>query len=161
MKSICLIFPFFIVLVSCKENTPLLEEEAVSVQQPVELITPEFLSGRWEAPESGGFTFDVWLYVEDGFISGQYCAMNEDVSRIDCGTEGDLDDCFIRGSFIPDKNSIEVTIKSCYALKEGKAVISRSGNYLIWHLAEPPGKYGQDHFAPEGATLKKVGNKVF
>ncbi len=119
------------------------------------VFDPDVISGRWEAEDADGFSFDLRFYVEDGFISGQYCAMNETATRIDCGEMGD-EECYVRGPWIRDGGSLILEVKSCYGHKTGEAEIHFEGEQLKWVLMVEPGKQGVDHFAPLEALLTKV-----
>lgn len=170
-----IIFLIFILL-SCQENKSSLHEKKVemskallvdstknpSVSSPTETkkprndsFDPDFFDGRWEAELDNGFSFDLKMYIEDGFISGQYCAINETATRIDCGEMG-VDDCYIRGPLTSDGGMQIVEIKSCYSGKTGKAQLQVVGEQIKWTIMIEPGKFGLDHFAPLEAVLHKV-----
>lgn len=144
-----------------KEEDPTQDEAEVEKinEEPntyMDPFDPDFITGKWVAEEQNGFSFDAWFYVEDGYVSGQYCAMNEDASRVDCGTQDEVDLCYLKSPYLVGKKILELEVVSCYAMKKGKATIEPHGDgNLKWTLTESPGKFGVDHFAPEEAIMYK------
>lgn len=134
------------------------EEEDKSPDHPVmDVFDPDFINGRWEAEDQNGYSFGTWFDSDQGIVIGQYCAMNHDASRIDCGTHEEIESCYLKSGPVKGKKMLELEIVSCYALKKGKATLTPQGDgHLIWRLVEPPGKFEVDHFAPEEALLRKV-----
>ncbi|WP_235294383.1 hypothetical protein [Portibacter lacus] len=143
-----------------KETTDAAEEFVAVMEEPntyMDPFDPDFISGKWEAEDQNGFSFGTWFYVEDGYVSGQYCAMNEDASRIDCGTQDEVNMCYLKSPYLVGKKILELEVVSCYAMKKGKATIEPYGDGQIkWKLTESPGTFGVDHFAPEEAILFKT-----
>jgi len=176
-RPMTILITCFLVAVSCKSNTietrvgdkeverpeltnevseaPKIEVEYEAAQTEVDPFDPDVINGRWEADEQNGFSFDLRFYVEDGFIKGQYCAINETATRIDCGEMGD-EACYVKGPLVRDGGAQIVEVKSCYSGKTGEAELYIVGDKLQWNLMVEPGKQGVDHFAPLEALLTKV-----
>ncbi len=118
---------------------------------------PDFITGRWGAEDFNGTSFETWFYVEDGFVSGQYCAINADASRIDCGTQDEVDFCYVKSPYLVGSKKLELEIVSCYSQKKGRASIEPYGDgAILWTITEAPGEYGLDYFAHESAVLRKL-----
>ena len=130
------------------------EEEPNTYMDPFD---PDFITGKWQAEDFNEVSFETWFYVEDGFVSGQYCAVNADASRIDCGTQDEVDMCYVKSPYLVGAKLLELEIVSCYSQKKGKATIEPYGDGQIrWRLTEPPGEFGVDHFAAADAILYKI-----
>lgn len=124
-------------------------------------ITPDFLTGAWLGDETVDHDFDIWFIVEDGHISGQYCGVTFDASKIDCKAEGDEIDCGILLPFTSDQSSLEFDLVSCHSLKKGRARVTRIGEELLWELIEAEGKYMHDHLMPPRSVLIKLADDPF
>lgn len=118
---------------------------------------PDFITGKWMSEDQNEISFDTWFHVTDGIVSGQYCAMNADASRIDCGTQDEAETCYLRSGPLKGDKVLELEVVSCYSLKKGKATIQPYGeDQILWKLIESPGEFGIDHFAPKEAVLYKT-----
>jgi hypothetical protein len=134
------------------------EEKIEAADQFVmDVFDPDYINGRWEAEDQNGYSFGAWFDTDEGTVIGQYCAMNHDASRIDCGTHEEVESCYLKSGPVKGKKILEIEVVSCYALKKGKATLSvQDDGNLVWRLVEPPGEFEVDHFAPEVALLRKV-----
>lgn len=132
-----------------------LDEEEKKVVMDV--FDPDFINGKWEAEDQNEISFNTWFDSQDGMLIGQYCAMNIDASRIDCGTQDEVESCYLKSGPVKGKKTLELEVVSCYALKKGKATLTPQGDgNIIWRLVEEPGQFGVDHFAPKEALLRKI-----
>lgn len=123
----------------------------------MDVFDPDYINGRWEAEDQNGYSFGAWFDSDEGSVLGQYCAMNHDASRIDCGTHEEVESCYLKSGPVKGKEILEIEVVSCYALKKGKATLTvQDDGHLIWRLVESPGVFKVDHFAPEVALLRKV-----
>lgn len=135
---------------------------SISCQAQEKIITADFLTGVWQPVVSDDIDFDVWFYVEDGYISGQYCAMTSNASRIDCKeAEDDELDCGIKHPFTPDQSSLEIDVVSCHSLKKGRVGVTRQDDKLVWELLEAEGRYMYDHLLPQRTVLTKIADDPF
>lgn len=156
------IFLFLCLLVSCKKSAPKTElapvysakTEASTSKIEMDLFDADFIIGRWESINSEEDGFDLWLNVENQELHGQYCAISEAATRIDCGEVED--DCWVKSPWPISGSRVELKIKSCYSGQMGIAFLEVLEDGLKWKLAVPPGKFGIDHFAPLETTLVKV-----
>lgn len=136
------------------EKLKLVDEEKTFV---IDVFDPDYINGRWEAEDQNGYSFGAWFDSDEGMVIGQYCAMNHDASRIDCGTHEEFESCYLKSGLVKGKKMLEIEVVSCYALKKGKASLTvQDDGHLIWRLIESPGVFEVDHFAPEVALLRKV-----
>ncbi len=124
-------------------------------------MDPDFLTGQWEGTGIEGFDFSFWIYVEDGYVSGQYCAINETASRIDCGEQDEVGECFIKGPLNMEGDTIHLEVISCYSRKTGKAILYPEGDNMMWEITEEPGVAGKDYFAPMKSEMIKTSIEVF
>ena len=142
------------------ENQAQLDPPKIEMEETemiMDVFDPDFINGRWEAEDQNGYSFGVWFDTDKGKVIGQYCAMNYDASRVDCGTHEEIESCYLRSGLVAGKEILELEVVSCYALKKGKATLEVQGDgNLIWRLTEEPGTFEVDHFAPKVALLRKV-----
>lgn len=142
---------------SSKENIDLKKKDDNEPNTYMDPFDPDFISGKWEAEDYNEISFSTWFYIEDGYVSGQYCAINSDASRIDCGTQDEVDMCYIKSPYLVGAKKLEVEIVSCYSMKKGKATIEPYGDgQILWRITQPPGEYGVDYFAHQEAVLYKI-----
>lgn len=164
-----LLLLFTMLLISCKENTQDKKVNSIvtndSIQKTETEITefemdffdPDIINGTWQAETENGIEFDMWLMIVEGKISGQYCAMTMDASKVDCGTDDEISDCFIKGELSQGSESIDVDFVSCMSLKSGKASLSKYGeDQLLWTLKSSEGIYKVDYLAPKKAVMTRV-----
>jgi hypothetical protein len=155
-----------------EQVTPGVEETIEEIEKEGELVSssamdynffmdPDFLTGQWEGTGIEGFDFSFWIYVEDGFVSGQYCAINDTASRIDCGEQDEVGECYIKGPLNMDGDTIQIEVISCYSRKAGKAILYPEGDNMIWEILEEPGEAGKDYFAPMKSEMVKTSIEVF
>lgn len=130
-------------------------------QAQEEVITGDFLTGVWQPVVSQDIDFDVWFYVEDGYISGQYCAMTSNASRIDCKEDEDDVDCGLHAPFLIDQKTHAVDVTSCYSFKKGTVELTRQGDHLLWKLNQFDGRHLYDHLMPAEVLLKKAAEDPF
>lgn len=155
-----------------KQVTPGVEETIEEIEEEGETVSSnstdykffmdaDFLTGQWEGTGIEGFDFSFWIYVEDGYVSGQYCAINDSASRIDCGEQDEVGDCYIKGPLNMEGDTIQLEVISCYSRKTGKAILYPDGDNLMWEITKEPGEAGKDYFAPMESEMVKTSIEVF
>ncbi|WP_235298740.1 hypothetical protein [Portibacter marinus] len=187
ISSLFISLPLLVILLQCQERKPPYTSHSIQTERSEKMTVdsnvqpeisetpnvpeqdevntymdpfdPDFITGKWEAEDYDEISFSTWFYVEDGYVSGQYCAINTDATRIDCGTQDEVDVCYVKSPYLVGADKIELEIVSCYSHKKGKATIEPSPyeeGAIIWTITEPPGEYRVDYFAHQSAVLRKV-----
>jgi len=108
-------------------------------------------SGEWVWNNSpAARTFSIEIKQQGGELQGQYCAVAQNGSRVDCDDEVNQN---IGGNV--DSNGVSATVRfsSFFGAKNGEARIEVNGDHLHWHIIKNPD--GGEFYSPRDAVLDR------